>query len=71
MCRSDLHMFTIKKTEYINKTFRIPRELLYKLEILAQEKQISVNSLVIQCCEYALDNIADAPKTPKESLTNI
>ena len=55
-------MFTIKKTEYTNKTFRIPQELLHKLEVLAQEKQISVNSLVIQCCEYALSNISEPPK---------
>lgn len=49
-------MFTVKKTEYINKTFRIPKELSLKLEELAQEKNVSVNNLVIQCCEYALNN---------------
>ncbi len=49
-------MFTVKKTEYINKTFRIPKELSQKLEELAQEKNVSVNNLVVQCCEYALNN---------------
>ena len=49
-------MFTVKKTEYINKTFRIPKELSLKLEELAQEKNVSVNNLVIQCCEYALNS---------------
>ena len=50
-------MFQIKKTEYVNKTFRLPVELVKKLEILAQEKGVSLNNLVAQCCEYALDNI--------------
>lgn len=50
-------MFQIKKTEYVNKTFRLPVELVKKLEILAQEKGVSLNNLVSQCCEYALDNI--------------
>lgn len=35
----------------------MPLELVRKLEILAQEKDVSLNNLVIQCCEYALENI--------------
>lgn len=50
-------MFTVKKIEHTNKTFRMPTELVKKLEVLAQEKRISLNNLVIQCCEYALENI--------------
>ncbi len=50
-------MFKVKKPEHINKTFRMPLELVRKLEILAQEKDVSLNNLVIQCCEYALENI--------------
>ena len=50
-------MFKIKKTEYTNKTFRIPTELVKKMEIIAQEQNISLNNLVVQCCEYALDNM--------------
>ena len=51
-------MFEIKKTEYVNKTFRMPADLIKKLEILAQEKHVSLNNLVVQCCEYALENLA-------------
>ena len=51
--------FKIKKTEYINKTFRIPEELSIKLEALAQRKGVSLNNLVVQCCEYAINNIED------------
>ena len=50
-------MFKIKKTEHINKTFRLPIELVEKMESLAQNKGVSLNNLVIQCCEYALENI--------------
>ena len=47
-------MFEVKKTEYMNKTFRLPLELVQRLEALAQEKGVSVNNLVVQCCEYAM-----------------
>ncbi len=53
-------MFKVKKTEYTNKTFRLPVELVKKMERLAQNKSVSLNNLVIQCCEYALDNIEQA-----------
>ncbi|MBQ8342300.1 MAG: toxin-antitoxin system HicB family antitoxin [Clostridia bacterium] len=47
-------MFEIQKNEKINKTFRLPLELVQKLEILAQNENVSLNNLVVQCCEYAL-----------------
>lgn len=50
-------MFKITKPEYTNKTFRMPVELVAELERLAQEKEISLNQLVIQCCNYALENL--------------
>ena len=59
-------MFNIKKTEYTNKTFRIPTELVKRMEIIAQEKGVSLNNLVVQCCEYALDNIAPNDNSDKQ-----
>lgn len=50
-------MFKVTKPEYTNKTFRMPSDLIIELEKLAQEKEVSLNQLVIQCCKYALDNI--------------
>ncbi len=50
-------MFKVKKTEYVNKTFRLPTDLVKRLEMVAQNQSVSINNLVIQCCEYALDNI--------------
>jgi len=52
-------MFKVTKPEYSNKTFRMPNDLISELEKLAQEKQVSLNQLVIQCCKYALDNLEE------------
>lgn len=50
-------MFKIKKDEFVNKTFRFPLELVKKLEVLAQKEDVSLNNLVVQCCEYAINNM--------------
>ena len=50
-------MFQVKKPEYVNKTFRMPRELVQELESVAQQKDVSLNQLVTQCCQYALDHL--------------
>lgn len=55
-------MFEIDKNETINKTFRIPVSLAQKLQKIAQEQGISMNSLVVQCCEYALNNMKSKGK---------
>ena len=53
-------MIKIKKTEHINKTFRLPVDLVQKMESLAQSRGVSLNNLIVQCCEYALDNIENS-----------
>lgn len=50
--------FIIRKPESSNKTIRMPNLLIQKLEALANDHDISFNQLVVQCCEYALDNIS-------------
>ena len=52
-------MFNVKKIEMTNKTFRLPVDLIKQLELLAQQKGVSLNNLVQQCCQYALDNLED------------
>lgn len=52
-------MFKIEKPEMINKTFRLPLVLVEQLLQVAQNKGISLNNLVRQCCEYALKNLKD------------
>ncbi len=55
--RSKYKMFKIEKPKMINKTFRLPLELVQKLQTIAQNKGVSLNNLIIQCCEYALKNL--------------
>ena len=58
-------MFEVKKIEDTNKTFRLPVELVRKMEKLAQNKGISLNNLIVQCCEYALENVEGAEERRK------
>ena len=50
-------MFEVKKPEYVNKTFRMEKGLVDRLAKCAADNDISVNALVAQCCEYALDHM--------------
>lgn len=54
-------MFQLKKEyiEYENKSLRLPKDLIDKVQTLANENQMSFNKVVIQCIEYALDNTED------------
>lgn len=52
-------MFKIAKGyEHVTKTVRLPEPMVEKLEVLAAKNGISFNRLVIQCIQFALDNIA-------------
>ena len=51
-------MFVVKKnSEMINKTFRLPVDLVERLTEVAKAQDVSVNNLVQQCCEYALGDM--------------
>ena len=52
-------MFDVTKPEMVNKTFRMPAELVERLTKVAQAKKVSLNSLIVQCCEYALNNLSN------------
>ena len=56
-------MFSVKKIEMVNKTFRLPLNLVERLSVVAQEKGVSMNNLVTQCCEYALDQLESSSST--------
>lgn len=53
-------MFEIKKeyVEYENKSLRLPKDLIEKVQVLANENDLSFNKVVIQCIEYALSHQA-------------
>lgn len=52
-------MFELKKdySEYENKSLRMPKELIEAIQKLANENNMSFNKVVIQCIEYALENL--------------
>ena len=51
--------FKIQKEEYVKKTFRIEKKLIEKMEKICDEKNISLNKLVVKCINYALDNLEE------------
>jgi len=57
-------MFEIKKeaSDFENKSLRLPKELIDKVQSLATEYNTSFNKVVIQCIEYALNDM----KTDKD-----
>lgn len=46
-------MFKLKKeaTEYENKSLRLPKDLIDKVQALANKNNLSFNKVVIQCIE--------------------
>ena len=61
-------MFKVSKPEMVNKTFRMPVELVERLNVVAQAQKVSLNKLVCQCCEYALDNLSAQKEDAKLSV---
>lgn len=60
-------MLTIEKGhDSVTKTFRLPVELVDKLGKIATTNKISLNNLVIQCLNYALDNIEQTTQKHKK-----
>ena len=60
-------MFEIDKGKCganVPRTVRLPETLCERLCQIAQDNNISFNSLVVQCCNYALGSMA-ASKTNK------
>ena len=50
-----------------SKTFRLPVGMIRKLEEVAAKNNISLNRVVIQCLNYALENLDESDHdTPKE-----
>lgn len=52
-----MEKFRIKKpAESINKTIRMPIDLIEQIEKLAAAADVSFNQAIIQCCVFALKN---------------
>jgi predicted HicB family RNase H-like nuclease len=60
--------FIIKKPTSSNRTIRMPDTLIEKISKLAREQDVSFNQVVVQCCEFAIENIPkhkDSQETDK------
>lgn len=54
-----IFMFKIRKTEEsVNRTIRFPKSLLDEMSTVAQREKVSLNSFVVQCCEYAMGELS-------------
>jgi predicted HicB family RNase H-like nuclease len=61
-------MFKIQKGyDSESKSFRLPIKLIEDLGALAAQNKISLNQLVIQCLNYALENIDGVNKDKPRS----
>ncbi len=53
-------MWTIKKGyNSVSKSFRLPEELVKKIDNIAYKNNLSSNQIVIQCLNYAIKNLDD------------
>lgn len=59
--KGGIQVFRLKKdfSEYENKSLRLPKELIIQVQDLANSNNLSFNKVVIQCIEYALQNMDD------------
>lgn len=54
-------MFKIQKGyDTVSKTFRLPIELVERLDSLAYKYNLSLNQLVVQCLNYSLENLDES-----------
>lgn len=62
-------MWKIQKGyDTISKSFRLPEELVEKLDKLAFENNLSLNQLIIQCLNFAVDNLDNSADVMKSKL---
>ena len=52
-------MLRIERDEYVNRTFRINKKLVDRMEKVCDANNISLNKLMVICVEYALDNLEE------------
>ncbi len=55
--------FKIQKPEYVNRTYRLPKDLVEQLSEAAQREGVSSNEFVCQACKFALDHLDTANDT--------
>ena len=51
--------FHVRTDETINKTIRMKISMIEEITTLAEQHGISFNQLVVQMCQFALENLPD------------
>ena len=51
--------FKIPKEEYVNRTFRLEKSLLDRMDKICDKVGISLNRLTVLCIEYALNDMEE------------
>ncbi len=46
----------------VSRTIRFTEKIFEELNTASEKSGVSFNTLVLQCCRYALDNLQDNPK---------
>ncbi|MDN6640951.1 MAG: hypothetical protein L0L10_09235 [Tetragenococcus sp.] len=56
-----MNKFRVKseKNDSVNKTIRFPQDLNEQISQIAQQNDTTFTSVVLQACEYALNNMDD------------
>ncbi len=64
--------FRVKKYKNpnISRTIRFTPELFDALNQISVEQNVAFNSLVLQCCDFALSNIADE-QMPRQKIRTL
>ena len=61
-------MWKVRKgEEYVTKSFRLPLMLMERMAGIASRNNVSLNELVFQSLNYALENLDEADETQAES----
>ena len=55
----DFKLPNVQEEKTVLKTIRIKSTTLYKIEELSKKHNLSINRIVNECLEYALDNLTD------------
>lgn len=55
--------FKIPKEEYVNRTFRLEKSLLDRMDKICDKEGISLNRLTVLCIEYALNDMEENSDT--------
>lgn len=67
--KQEFEMFKVEKpktTANISRTIRFPEELFVELTDISIKEDVSFNSLVLQCCQYATSEYAKTDEVRDE-----